>query len=98
MALTHVITKNTVYGDQRVVFDTVTFDSSYPTGGEAVVATDFGLTSLFTIIPLSDNGTNVIAFDKTNSKLLAYVRTTGVEVANATDLSASVTHLMVIGN
>lgn len=95
--LTASNTVTTVFGDRKVVLSTVTFDDSYPTGGEAVTAALFGLGLLTTVIPISDNGTNPVAWDGTNSKLLAYVRTTGVEVANAVDLSASVTHLLAIG-
>ena len=40
MSLTLTETKQSVFGDMRAWIGTVAFDSSYPTGGEALVAAD----------------------------------------------------------
>jgi hypothetical protein len=56
----------------------VTFDSSYPTGGEAIVAADFGLTTLHSVMVhgvavKSDLTDSVaVAWNPTTGKLVAY--------------------------
>lgn len=74
----------------------ITFDSSYPTGGEPLSAATLGFRKiLFVNAPRS--GANLFQYDYTNSKLLAYVATTGVEVADTTDLHTLVARIMVVG-
>lgn len=85
-------------GDQKAFYGTFTFDDSYPTGGEAITAATFGLTFLnFLVVQDKGSSAVLVAWDQTNSKLKAYVRTTGVEVANAVDLSATVVGVLAIG-
>lgn len=85
-------------GDQSAFYGTFTFDDSYPTGGEAITAATFGLTFLNFLIIQDKGGSAVLAaWDQTNSKIKAYVRTTGVEVANAVDLSATTVGVFAIG-
>lgn len=98
MALTHTNTFASVWGDKRIVLEVVTFDSSYPTGGEAVVASDFGLTAIQFIVaqPLVSVD-NDVYWDQTNSKLFVTVRSTGVEVANAVSLATLTAQLLVVG-
>lgn len=87
----------------RLVFSTIDFDSSYPTGGEAVTAANFGLSTILAIIPAgTDDSANAyrMSFDKTNSKLLVYSQgaaDAGDEVANTTDLSALEFYALVLG-
>ena len=50
MALTYSDVKRRVVGDQQVITGTLTFDSSYPTGGEAVSLAAIGLTRLDELI------------------------------------------------
>lgn len=103
MALSHNILTQTVSGDKRVVYTETTFDSSYPTGGEAIAASDFGLTKIEFVQATSGPAAGgLVTWDRTNSKLL--VRDSGAnagdvfpEQANATDLSAFVVHLTVVG-
>lgn len=103
MALSHNILTQTISGDKRVVYTETTFDSSYPTGGEAIAASDFGLTKIEFVqaSPGSAFG-SIVGWDRANSKLL--VRDSGAnagdvfpEQANATDLSTFVVHLTVVG-
>lgn len=42
---------DTVWGNKRVKVRDITFDSSYPTGGEALVASDVGLSKIEHVIP-----------------------------------------------
>lgn len=86
MALTATVTKKYSLGRTgQLVVGTFAWDASYPTGGEAVTITDVEYIHTM-ITPRA--GANEFAFDKANGKVLAYVATTGVEVANAVDLSA----------
>lgn len=79
---------------QRKTVTDVTFDSSYPTGGEAFVASDLGLNVVeqaavaIKTVGGTVNVANVFP-DLTNSKLIAYDETPA-QVANAADLSTLV--------
>jgi hypothetical protein len=83
----------------------ITFDSSYPTGGEAIAATDIdGLTaSIDVLLFFSDSGGYVFDYDDANDKIKAYwVDTTTdgapmAQVANATDLSGVTAKFLFIG-
>lgn len=71
----------------RVVTGTLAFDSSYPTGGEAITpSTAFGLSEVHGVL-FGNQGGYTFAYDYVNNKVLAYT-TAGTEVVNATDLSA----------
>lgn len=77
----------------RVIFCDITFDSSYPTGGEAVGATELatlGLASITHLLPGSANLDAKGEWDSANSKLMLRVVSTGAEAANASDQSATV--------
>jgi len=88
MALTFTEAHKGVQGAVRVWEGTVTFDSSYPTGGEAVAAADFGFnTEILTVLPVSDTGAEVTAWDSANSKVLVYTAD-GTQASNASDQSA----------
>lgn len=96
MGLTIAPVKSYVTGDRRTVIADVTFDSSYPTGGEALTASDLGLTGTLTYVNAAPAPTgHVCPYDRTNSKLMAFNGTT--EIANTTDLSTVTTRLMAIG-
>ena len=91
-------------GQNRVVRGTLTFDSSYPTGGEAVSLTELGL-SLLTDLDLDGDDGYVLRWDRsqTSPKILAYWVDTSVdgaalaEVTAATDLSAVITRFRATG-
>jgi len=99
MALTVVQTeKNLRYGNQAGgCVAEITFDSSYPTNGESLTATQLGVTSL-SYVKADDTDNYTFVYNYTNSKLKAFVRATGAEAANQTDLSAVVTNVLVIGS
>jgi len=78
---------------------TITFDSSYPTGGEAVQASDFNLNGIY-FIGFGGFDADAAAgyfprFDIENSKI--EVHDYDSEVANTTDLSALEFTALVIG-
>jgi hypothetical protein len=76
-------------------------DSSYPTNGSAFLAAfqaAVGVKSARVIDAVHDVGGvagHYPVYDKANGKLKIFVRTTGVEVANTTDLSATTFKLLV---
>lgn len=74
---------------EAIVFGTIAFDSSYPTGGEAVDAPgDSGYHHL----QVGPAGGYVGYWDKANQKLIAYQQSAATsaltQVPNTTDLSA----------
>ena len=110
MAVT-VSEKSSIWGagpaskaSKNLVVATVTFDSSYPTGGEAIAVTDFpSLSSIDEVIVGSTDEAGISArWDKANSKLklMDEDNTSGIEAefANAGDASGVIVTLLVVGN
>jgi len=93
-----------VPGSRKEVRGVVTFDSSYPTGGEAVSLADLGLNRLDWLDVTTVNG-NVPAWDGSTSApkiKLYWVDTTTdgaplAEVPSATDVSATTVRFHAIG-
>jgi hypothetical protein len=98
-------------GNKKKRTVTVTFDSSYPTGGEALTAATLGVSgrTLIEVIPhgvfRNTDATLgiVVSYDYTNSKLVAYWGNAGTasglpEVTDTTDLSTYSGRLSVISN
>jgi hypothetical protein len=94
-----------IVGDLKLVMRKVTFDNSYPTGGEAVAASDFGLAKILWIsvnaqtdvltkhvrwVESAGAHTLLIAIEDSISGIEA-------QAGNATDQSAVSVHLMVFG-
>lgn len=73
----------------------LTFDSSYPTGGEAVTASTFGFNTLIDLHVFPTGGETPV-FDKANSKVLLYTAD-GTQATNASDQSAIAVRYMAIG-
>lgn len=97
-----VVGKNTtqtlsfVAGDRVLMIVDVTGDTSYPTGGSALTASQFGLDELQHIEGAEPTGGTLIAFDAANVKLKAF-SAVGTEVVNTTNLSAKVFRCLVVG-
>ena len=88
--------------NHKLVIAEVGFDDSYPTGGEAIAASDIGLQGIQFGIPGGvDDATYHAAWDQTNLKLLLYVEdgTSGIEAqaANTSDQSAVVVPVLFLG-
>ena len=89
-------------GGRRLKLSTIDFDSSYPTGEEAVTKANFDLPGaiegivLVAITDGADVAQNVI-FDQENSKLIVIAAGDGLEADNATDLSGVSAKFLVIG-
>lgn len=97
-----------VAGNMRARVRTITFDSSYPTGGESLTAADFGLKKLFEVRPhgsfraAANTSAIEVSYDHTNAKLIAFWGNAGVasvqpEVTNTTDLSTYSGRVTAIG-
>lgn len=96
MALTVVRDRRTVWGDRRVTFLNVTFDASYPTGGESLTPAMAGLTE-FDAVVQHGVSTHSVVHSGTTNLLLVYLVSTAAEVADTTDLSALTVQLICIG-
>jgi hypothetical protein len=93
-------------GQTKLVVKKVTFDSSYPTGGEPLTASDLGLSTVLAAWPGPSAG-YVFEYDITNAKLKAYRQKDPAaaggadialpEVGNTTDLSAVSCYMLVLG-
>lgn len=107
MALSGATVTNFPLEDRKLVVRDITFDSSYPTGGEAVVPADFSL-SVIDFLIVGQAGGYVIEHDATNKKLKVYRQKDPgavggadialVEVANATNLATLVVRVVAIGH
>ncbi|MCB7129662.1 MAG: hypothetical protein J3T61_09010 [Candidatus Brocadiales bacterium] len=83
----------------------VTFDSSYPTGGEAIVAANLGLTTLREVLAVQTIAPVVADFtvrwDRANSKLFISEEdgTSGInaQAGSASDMSAIIALITAIG-
>jgi hypothetical protein len=90
---------------QRSVTATVTFDNSYPTGGEEVTLTKLGLRDVQSVQEILESGTaagaqaRLIAdlTDKTAPKLLLYTAAS-TEASNASNQSSVVARLKFVGH
>ena len=102
MALTFKLEENAEGGNLKVRRAKVTFDSSYDSGGEAVTAADFGLSTLVAVIPVGGPVGYSVQFDPANSKLVTYRTGTSAntvlnETTAAVNLSAVSYYVVAIG-
>jgi len=101
MALTISNEDRRISGDRVLIDAKVTFDLSYPTGGESLAASDFqGLIQIDGLIVHSASlALYRVIWDETNSKLKVYVEdgTTGKEAEEGnTDDIATLTCLVQV--
>lgn len=92
-----------VVGDLRLVLRTVTFDSSYPTGGELITAADFGLSTIVFVglNAETDVATKSVVWLPSTGALKIWVEDAisgiAAEAANASNQSAVSVQLAVLG-
>lgn len=97
----------TTWGNKKIRFVDVTFTGSYATGGEALVAKDFGMRSIMYVTGVVTEAAGqttawVPYWDKANNKLKMFGAGTGAtgltEHAAAAYAAATVGHLCLTGN
>lgn len=99
MALTLANRTTTVEGQKRKVTVDVTFDSSYPTGGEAFTAASLGLTRIEFVPPaVNSAGTRLAVWDGdvADPKLQLFTAV-GTEATDGSNQSTITVPLYVIG-
>ena len=111
MAVTVNIIESYVIGDRKEVVADIVFDSSYPLGGEAVTAANFGFDLAITHVscgvarsPLATDAAVVVDFDKAASTVIAFWGDNAnaaagplVEVPATTNLSAYTARVVAKG-
>ena len=100
MALTvEQLGRTNVTGNRLTVALKITFDSSYPTGGEPLDLTTY--VENIETVGIEVSGGYVFQYDRTNKKVLAYEAGADSaaldEVTNATNLSTVITYVSVTG-
>jgi hypothetical protein len=75
--LTVVVDSKQAMGGLAVNFLTITWDNSYPTGGEAITAAQCGVSVIHELIVLCDNAGWDFQFDKSALKIMAFGAPTG---------------------
>ena len=97
MALTFTEDHRGVVGAQRTWRGKVTFDASYPTGGEAITAANFGFTQEVTTVQvIANRGTETAQWDKANAKLMVHTAD-GTEATNGSDQAAVTVTVVAYG-
>ena len=79
---------------------TYTPSTSYPSGGEPMTPSLFGMTKVFAVIPMGSilaAAQVITSYDAPNNTLTFYTASTGAVVANASDQSLKVQTLLVLG-
>lgn len=105
MALTVSVSRTDTVGRYtKYVTGTITFDSSYATGGEAIAATDMKLSSKIEFLQASSAAGYIFEYDATNGKVKAYwpnsdatAPSVAKQVASTTDLSAVTCNFIAFG-
>ncbi len=102
MAITVTESSRTVFGDKRVVFANVAFDTSYDNaeGGELVSAADFPSLAILdeiVIVGQDPDGVSEVRYDPAVGRFLVFVAATGAEVADDTDPGVAALRVMAVG-
>lgn len=94
-----VSSANLVGTDKGFRVAQVTFDNSYPTGGEAITPAELQLSSVDFVVPTTDSALadKLVYWNPSTAKLLVQVISTAAEAANASDQSALVVRVFVFG-
>lgn len=100
MALTLANLSYSVAGNKRRTTGRITFDSSYPTGGESLTPGQLGMFSIDYLsaepIESSTPAIREVVYEVANNRLVAFTEAFA-EVANATDLSTFSCRFEAIG-
>ncbi len=84
-------------GATQIVHAKITFDSSYPTDGEAVAPADIGLSRIISATCSHDTvGSRIVIWDQANLKLKLYTAL-GTEAADASNQATIVAYVLFRG-
>ena len=101
MALTLSVTKTNYMGDQIAKFGTITFDSSYAVGGEALDPATLGFVRLDWLSFNQGEDGRVFHWDAANEKVIVYEAGTASaaldEEDTTVDLSGAVVEFFALG-
>ncbi len=96
-----------VWGRNRVAVQTITFDDSYPTGGESLTPAMVGLSQFSIVLVSVAAGTgssgHVVQFNYATNKLMVFIEEAVaaggalVEVGDEEDLEALVVRVLAVG-
>lgn len=82
----------------KTVYLKITFDNSYPTGGETLGLATYGLTpASVSFVGFEPTSNRIATYDRTNDKVLLYTAL-GTEAANASDQSTIVVYAKFVGS
>jgi len=82
----------------KMVFLKITFDTSYPTGGEVLGLASYGLTPAnVSRVAFEPDSTYIFTYDRANDKVLVY-SALGTEVVDTTDISTVVAYMKITGS
>lgn len=95
MALTISTTRTGTMGDQRSVFGTITFDSSYAVGGEAFDKADIGLVRLDWISFNQGEDGRVFHWDAANEKIMVFESGTASAALDEEDTTVDLSNVVV---
>lgn len=98
MALSIDVIKRVHLPAGKGVVADITFDNSYPTGGESLAAADVGLSSI-EYVKAEQKGvaSRICEYDYANSKLMLFTALS-TQAANASDQSTIVVRALVVGD
>ena len=82
-------------GNKKETLTSVTFDSSYATGGETLAVSQLGLTYADSVLTFPAVG-YTFAYDAANGKLMAY-STAATQAASGADLHTVTAQVLAIG-
>lgn len=87
-----------IIGDLKLWIGRITFDNSYPTGGETIAKADVGFdVAIDAVVPLGNTlGNRVPVWNNATKKLLLFTAL-GTEAVNASDQSTIIMDCLVIG-
>jgi hypothetical protein len=99
MALTVSNKITTIFGNQRVTMAKVTFDNSYPTGGEPITPADFDLSIInHVLVNAATGGARLFDWLRSGATDTLRVFTAlGTQATNGSDQSAQSVNVMVVG-
>jgi hypothetical protein len=97
MALTFTESRKTVEGSVKNWYGTVTFDSSYPTGGEVVTAASVGMQTVLQAFPVPNTAMSRLVTFNPSTKALVLFTALSTEAANASDQSTITVPVHFIG-